>query len=316
MHHAHEPPADILMPAAIARSLPTPMAAMVLATLDEPQPAPEQSVLDLVVGYIPPYMCPPPYLALMARMPRLRWVQAQTAGVDSFWEHLPDGVTLANAAGVHDDSTAELGVALTLASLRHIDSFARDMTSGNWRPGRFQALADSRVAVVGFGGVGRAIATRLAGFACDVVGFARTARNSDGVPVRAISDLGSELDSFDVVILAVPLTPATRHLVDSSFLARMRPAALLVNVSRGPVVDTDALVAACASQRVRAALDVTDPEPLPAGHPLWRTPGVLVSPHVGGNTTAFPPRMQRLVIAQLNRISAGQPLASVVTRPQ
>ena len=114
------------------------------------------------------------------------------------------------------------------------------------------------------------------------------------------------------MILIVPLTPDTRGMVDAAFLARLHDGALLVNVARGPVVDTDALLAECASGRLRAALDVTDPEPLPAGHPLWRTPGVLISPHVGGNTSAFLPRARRLVAAQLGRWTDGQPLANVV----
>lgn len=116
----------------------------------------------------------------------------------------------------------------------------------------------------------------------------------------------------DVVVLIVPLDAATRGLVDAAFLARMRTGALLVNVSRGPVVDTNALLAECAAGRIRAALDVTDPEPLPSDHPLWRAPGVLISPHVGGNTSAFLPRARRLVAAQLRRLSAGEPLANIV----
>ena len=134
----------------------------------------------------------------------------------------------------------------------------------------------------------------------------------DGIDVRSIEELPGLLPDVDVVILIVPLTPDTRRMVDADFLARMPDGALLVNVSRGPVVDTDALLAECASGRLRAALDVTDPEPLPADHPLWRTPGVLISPHVGGNTSAFLPRAQRLVAVQLRRWADGEPLANVV----
>ena len=162
---------------------------------------------------------------------------------------------------------------------------------------------------MGFGSIGRAIARRLRGFECEVVAVARTAREVDGVPVHPVDALPELLPDADVVILIVPLTSATRGMVDAAFLARMRDGALLVNVARGPVVDTDALLAECASGRLRAALDVTDPEPLPADHPLWRTDGVLISPHVGGNTTAFLPRARRLVAEQVQRHRAGRATA-------
>ena len=142
--------------------------------------------------------------------------------------------------------------------------------------------------------------------------MARTARMVDGIDVRSIEELPPLLPDADVVILIVPLTSETRGMADAAFLARMRDGALLVNVSRGPVVDTDALLAECASGRLRAALDVTDPEPLPANHALWRTPGVLISPHVGGNTSAFLPRARRLVAEQLQRWADGEPLLNVI----
>ena len=236
----------------------------------------------------------------MGRMPNLRVVQTLTAGVDNVLAALPEGVTLCNAAGVHDASTAELAVGLTIASLRHLDDFARAMPEGRWLYDRHEALADKRVLIVGFGSIGRAIARRLDGFECEVTAVARTARTVDGIDVHARSrNCPACCPDADVVILIVPLTSETRRMVDADFLARMPDGALLVNVSRGPVVDTDALLAECASGRLRAALDVTDPEPLPADHPLWRTPGVLISPHVGGNTSAFLPRARRLVAAQL-----------------
>jgi phosphoglycerate dehydrogenase-like enzyme len=273
---------------------------------------PEPFCLPDVDVFVPPYTATADDLALMARMPSLRVVQTLTAGVDNVLAALPDGVTLCNAAGVHDASTAELAVGLTLASLRHLDEFARAMPDGRWLYDRYEALADKHVLIVGFGSIGRAIARRLDGFECTVSAVARTARSVDWVDVRSVDELPALLPAADVVILIVPLTPDTRGMVDAAFLARMHDGALLVNVSRGPVVDTDALLAECASGRLRAALDVTDPEPLPAEHPLWRTPGVLISPHVGGNTSAFLPRARRLVAAQLRRWAAGEPLVNVV----
>lgn len=261
-----------------------------------------------VVFYVPRYMGPPEDLALMAHMPNLRVVQLLTAGYDNALRYLPAGVTLCNAGGVHDASTAELGVGLILASQRGIDAYARAMPQGAWLHARRESLADRSVLIVGAGGVARALRDRLEPFEVSVTLIGRSARDS----VHASSDLLGLLPGADIVVLAVPLTDDTRGMVDIDFLARMRDGALLVNLARGSVVDTDALVAAVASGRIRAALDVTDPEPLPPGHPLWTLPGVLISPHVGGNSSAFLPRARRLVADQLRRFVTGQPLASVV----
>jgi phosphoglycerate dehydrogenase-like enzyme len=259
--------------------------------------------------YVLPYMFGSAPARLMSQMPSLRVVQTLTAGVDDVQPLVPDGVTLCNARGVHDASTAELAVTLTLASLRGIPDFVRDGLSGQWAGGRRDALADRTVLIVGYGSVGAAVERRLAGFECEVRRVARGAR--DGVePFEALPAM---LPQADVVVLTVPMTDETRGMVDAGFLARMRDGALLVNVSRGPVVRTDDLIAEVTSGRLRAALDVTDPEPLPQDHPLWSCPGVLVSPHVGGNTTAFIPRARRLVQDQIGRYVAGEPLANVIT---
>jgi phosphoglycerate dehydrogenase-like enzyme len=279
-------------------------------------PPPADDVLDRVTFYVPAYQGGARALEAMARMPRLQVVQSLWAGVDAVWPHLPAGASLHNAAGVHDASTAELAVALTLARLRGLDVFARAQERGEWSAQRLDALADRTVLVVGYGRIGQAIERRLAGFEVDVVRVARSARTlDDGRVVHAMSELPDLLPEVDVVILIVPQTPETVGLVDAAFLARMRPGALLVNVARGPVVVTDDLVAALRAGRVTAALDVTDPEPLPADHPLWSAPGVLISPHVGGNSSAFEPRAQRLVAGQLRRWRSGEPLDNAVARP-
>lgn len=279
-------------------------------------PGPSDDVLADVVFYVPPYLGGAEPLAAMARMPRLQVVQSLWAGVDAVWPHLPDGVALHNAAGVHDASTAELAVGLTLARLRGLDDFARNQATGTWAPSRNGAIADRRVLIVGYGRIGQAIERRLDGFEAEIVRVARTPRTlEDGREVRPLADLQQLLPTVDVVILIVPLTDETRGLVDGAFLARMKRGALIVNVARGPVVVTDDLVAALHDGQVMAALDVTDPEPLPADHPLWRAPGVLISPHVGGNSSAFEPRAQRLVAAQLTRWRAGEPLDNLAQRP-
>ncbi|MFC6237766.1 2-hydroxyacid dehydrogenase [Longivirga aurantiaca] len=282
----------------------------------EGEEAPSTDVLERVTFYVPQYLGGRSALEAMTRMPSLRTVQSLWAGVDAVWPFLPDGVALHNAAGVHDASTAELAVGLALARLRGLDEFARNQTTGSWLPRRNDAIADKRVLILGFGRIGQAIEQRLAGFECEVVRVARSARTlDDGRHVQAMSELPDLLPTVDVVILIVPATEETVGLVDSGFLALMRPGALLVNVARGPVVVTDDLVAALHDGRVRAALDVTDPEPLPADHPLWSAPGVLISPHIGGNSSAFEPRARRLVAAQIRRLRAGEPLDNLVARP-
>jgi phosphoglycerate dehydrogenase-like enzyme len=264
---------------------------------------------DRVELYVPDYTFHPRVVEVIPELPALRVVQTLTAGVDHVRPYIPAGVTLCNARGVHDASTAELAVALTLASLRGIPDFVRAQQEGRWEFRTYRSLADRTVLIVGYGSIGEAVERRLEGFECDVLRVARTAR--DGV--ADMSMLPDLLPAADVVILVVPETEETRGMVDEPFLAAMRDDALLVNVSRGAVVHTDALLAELRRGRLRAALDVTDPEPLPADHPLWTAPGVLVSPHVGGGTTAFPPRAYALVREQLKRFADGRPLANVVT---
>ena len=259
--------------------------------------------------FVPPYMGADHTLQVMEHMSSLKAVQTLTAGVDNVWAHLPSGVTLCNAKGVHDASTAELAVGLTIASLRKFPEFVRAQESGDWLYGRYDALADKTVLIVGFGSVGEALEQRLIPFEVTIMKVARTARAG----VSGFESLAQLLPKADVVVLTAPLTEQTRGLVDSEFISAMKEGALLVNVARGPVVNTEDLLAAVKTGRIRAALDVTDPEPLPADHELWRTPGVLISPHVGGNTTAFLPRAYRLVHAQLLRYVANEPLHNIMT---
>ncbi|MEU9862211.1 2-hydroxyacid dehydrogenase [Streptomyces sp. NPDC047971] len=252
----------------------------------------------------------------LAAMTSVRAVQTLSAGTDHVTPGLGSlrpGVELCNAKGVHEASTAELTLALILASLRGIPGFVRGQDAEEWRAGFYPALADKSVLIVGYGSIGAAIEDRLVPFECArVVRVARSARTTERGPVQPMSALPDLLPQADVVVLSTPLTPATRHLADAGFLARMRDGALLVNVARGPVVDTVALLKEVESGRITAGLDVTDPEPLPPGHPLWHAPGVLVSPHVGGSTSAFMPRAKRLIAGQLTRFAAGERLANVV----
>jgi len=266
-------------------------------------------LLESAQFFVPTYLGPVENLMLMSRMPNLAVCQLLTAGYEGALPHLPPGVTLCNAAGVHDASTAELAVGLMLASLRGIDRSARDMAAGTWDHRTLASLADRRILIIGAGGVGQAIRQRLEAFETSIVMMGRSGR--DGV--AAISELDVHLAWADIVVLAVPLDATTASLVDAAFLATMPDGALLVNVARGGVVDTAALLAETSSGRIVAALDVTDPEPLPADHPLWRSPGVLITPHVGGDSTAFVPRGRRLVERQLENWATGQPLINVIS---
>jgi phosphoglycerate dehydrogenase-like enzyme len=270
---------------------------------------------DEVRLVVPPYMGAGERIGALAHTPGVDVVQLLSAGYDDVLARLPEGVRLANAAGVHDASTAELAVALTLASLRGLPGFVEAQREGRWlSPGILPALADRRVLVLGYGLVGRAVVQRLLPFEVEVTAVASRAREGDDLvaTVHGVDELPQLLPRHDVVVVIVPLSEATRGLVDATFLAAMPDGALLVNVARGPVVDTEALLAETSSGRLLAALDVTDPEPLPQHHPLWTSPGVLISPHVGGATSAFRPRAMRLLREQLQAYAAGEPLRNVV----
>ena len=269
------------------------------------------------VAYVVPYMKRQPVKARpLQQMRNLRLIQTLTAGVDDMTANLASivpGVHLCNARGVHEASTAELALTLTLASLRGIPQFVRAQQEGHWQGGFHPALADKNVLVVGYGAIGAAIEDRLVPFeVARVVRVARSARTTERGPVHPLTDLPALLPEADVVILSTPLNETTHHLAGADFLARMKDGALLVNVARGAVVDTKALLAEVETGRITAALDVTDPEPLPREHPLWRAPGVLISPHVGGPTSAFLPRAKRLLVDQLTRFVNQEPLRNVI----
>jgi phosphoglycerate dehydrogenase-like enzyme len=245
-------------------------------------------------------------------LPAIAVVQTQTAGVDGIVELLPEGVLLANARGVHDDATAELALGLTIASLRGIDRAVRD--HGHWpgwreRGAEQRSLADSNVVVLGYGSIGRALAARLLACRAVVTAVAATARDDDLVG-RVVTAHDVDWADQHVVVVVLPLSDSTRHLVDATFLARLSDGCVVVNVGRGPLLDTAAVLAEAG--RLRFALDVTDPEPLPDDHPLWAAPGVLITPHVAGGTTAMLPRMAALLRDQLQRYVAGRPLRNLV----
>lgn len=248
--------------------------------------------------------------AFFAGLPRLRLVQLLSAGAERFAGRLPEGVVLCNARGAHTPSTAEWAVTATLAAQRGIPFFVREQEAGRWSSATHSSLVGARVLVVGAGDIGQTIGRMLAGFDVDLTYVARTAREG----IRSTAELPDLLPDADVVIVIVPVTEETIGLVDAGFLAAMRDGALLVNAARGVVVDTQALLAELTAGRLRAALDVTDPEPLPEGHPLWSAPGVLITPHVGGAVPDTNARAAAAVTDQLARVLDGRPLVNVVDR--
>ncbi|MCK6079670.1 2-hydroxyacid dehydrogenase [Microbacterium sp. EYE_5] len=291
----------------LAENLADTGAEVVVWKMDGPPP---RQVIDIVV---PPYMSAGEGLPLLADV-RTRLVQGQSIGYEGTEEKLPAGVVFANASTVHETSTAELALALTLAAQREFVRFVRAQTEGEWSPVRADSLADRRVLVLGYGGVGKAIAARLAPFEVEIIPVASTARDEDGVHVHAVGELEDLLPTAEIVITSLPGGESTRHIIDDAFLASLPDGALVVNVGRGSLVDTDALVDHVRRGRIRAALDVTEPEPLPADHPLWTLDGVLIAPHVGGATSAMFPRVERLIRRQIEHLQRGEEPENVVIR--
>jgi len=259
--------------------------------------------------YVPPFFPGVEAVTAMAQMPRLKVVQTLTAGFDRVRPHVPEGAVLCNARGVHDASTAEWVLAAILAAIRQFRYFAAEQAAGRWSYRSTDCLAGKTVLIIGYGSIGKAVERRLDGFDVQVVRVARSARPG----VSPVTDLPRLLHEADVVILVAPVTSETMGMANSSFLATMKDGALLVNAARGSLVVTADLVAEVSSGRLHAALDVTDPEPLPAGHPLWSLPNVLITPHVGASTPVSWQAAVSFVRAQAERYIAGQPLANVIT---
>ena len=249
-------------------------------------------------------------LEVAAHLDGLRFIQLFSAGVDSVVGRIPPGVALCDAAGVHDVGVSEWVIMAILGSYRHLAEHLASQLTGSWRaeslPG--EDLAGARVVVVGAGSIGAALEARLLAFGAEITRVARRERAG----VHALSELPALLPDTDVVVILLPLTAETRGVIDARLLGAMRPGALLVNASRGAVVDTEALTEAVLSGRIRAALDVTDPEPLPADHPLWSAPGVIITPHIAGDVRHEDQRAWQLVFEQVGRLARGEPLANVV----
>jgi phosphoglycerate dehydrogenase-like enzyme len=267
---------------------------------------------DEVEFVVLPFGTPRSRLPVFGKLPRLRVIQLMSAGADHVLAYVPPGVTLCTARGAHDPAVAEWIMAVILGQVRLLPRFMAAQQAGTWDPAVSEPLAGRTVLIVGYGSIGEAVERLLVPFGVTVERVARRARRVDQQDVAGVDDLPALLPRADIVILLVPVTPATTRLVDARFLGLMRDHALLVNAARGAIVDTGALLAELSSGRLLAALDVTDPEPLPAGHPLWSAPGLLLTPHVAGLSTDAIPRARDIVKDQLARYAAGEPLRNVV----
>ncbi len=258
-----------------------------------------------------------------------RVVQSFGAGIEGLLPLIPEGAVLCNARNLHNVPTAEWAVAAILASLKFLPMYARMQSEARWvrradadanyeaiyhardtsmLPVLCEELAGKTVLIVGYGAIGKAIEERLKAFDPIVMRVARSPREG----ISPVSELQSLLPKADVVVLITPLTPETHHLINAATIALMKQGALLVNAARGGVVDTGALVTALEQRRIRAALDVTDPEPLPESHPLWRAPGLLLTPHVAGSSPSYLKRVVEFAQAQLGRYMRREPLHNVI----
>lgn len=273
----------------------------------DPGPLPDLSRVDLIV---PIGRVRQPLLDALSAPGRLRVIQTLSAGVDWLVGRVPEGVMVCNARGVYDGPLAEWVVGAILAFQRGLVRARDAQARREWDSFEPDELAGRRVVILGFGSIGTAVAERMRPFGVEIVGVARTRR--DGV--LGLDDLDDVLPRAEVLVDLLPLTRETAGLLDARRLGLLPDGALLVNAGRGRTVETPALVAELERGRLQAALDVTDPEPLPAGHPLWTLPNVLISPHVAGDSSAATVRAFALAGDQVRRFAAGQPLINQVAR--
>ncbi|WP_130344657.1 2-hydroxyacid dehydrogenase [Herbihabitans rhizosphaerae] len=270
----------------------------------------ERELPDDAEVLVPPFLgYPDALLDRAAALPKLRLVHTLTAGAERWIGRVSDGVDLAVSRGAHGGSTSEWAMAVLLSIYRELREFDHDHRAGVWRHHQTDTLQGKRILVIGAGDLGRRMRRKLEAFDAEATLVGSTAR--DGV--HGVDELPALLGEHDAVVLMVPLTDGTRGMVDAAFLSSMRDGAVLVNAARGPVVHTDALLAELEAGRLRAALDVTDPEPLPDGHPLWTAPGLLLTPHVAGSVRGQRDRAYGIVAANLRRLVAGEILRNLVT---
>jgi phosphoglycerate dehydrogenase-like enzyme len=276
--------------------------------LPEPAPVPDLAEVDLIVPYA---QIRGPLLELLDRGGgRLRVIQTASAGVDWLIGHVPEHVVVCNARGVYDAPLAEWVVGAILAMQRGLVQSRDAQARHEWDAIEPPELSGRRVVIVGLGSIGAAIADRLRPFGVEITGVGRTAREG----IRGLAELDDLLLDAEILVDILPLTSETRGLLDARRLGLLPDGALVVNAGRGRTIDTSALVEELRTGRLRAALDVTDPEPLPADHPLWELPNVLITPHMAGDSPGSTIRALALVGDQIRRFAAGEPLINEVSR--
>lgn len=277
---------------------------------DDPEDAPPADVL------VTERPSNPELRSRVSRIKGLKHVHLLSLGYEWVLEHLPEKVSLTNSKGAVEDATAEHCLALILASLRQLPQVGEQQRERHWTRTWTSSLHGSQVLLLGAGGVGSEIHSRLAPFKpAELTVFARTERvHEQGFRIHSLDQLWDFLPLADVVIVALPHTQETERLIDARSLSAMKYGSLLVNVGRGPIVDTDALLAELQTGRLHAALDVTDPEPLPADHPLWSAPNCIITPHMAGDTQMFLDLVSRLAVEQVQALAAGESIAELQVR--
>lgn len=268
--------------------------------------SPEQ--LAQISIYVPRYMAGVKALSYMEKMPNLQLLQLLMAGYDDAIAFMKNGQKLCNARGVHDFSTSELAISMILAHFKNHAEFARHQTQGSWHHKTAGSLYAKRIAIVGAGSIGSKLAAMLTIFETQVDLFASYAREN----IKSMDELSSNAHLYDCIVLVVPLTDKTRNLIDKKILGSMKDGSLIVNVARGPVINTQDLMDELSKGRICAALDVTDPEPLPTNHPLWSMPNCQIIPHVGGDSEAFEPQARKYLEQQFAEIAQGLPLRNEI----
>jgi phosphoglycerate dehydrogenase-like enzyme len=276
-----------------------------LGLIDDHGPVPEEALAAEFL--VPPYEAPDLQRSL-SQMSQLRVVQAISAGVEWLLPLVPEEVTLCNARGLRDAAVAEWVIAVLLATWKRLPELLEQQVERRWRHRLLPELGGSSVLIVGYGSIGSAVEARLSGFGVQIKRVARQPRAG----VHSVEDLAELLPWADIVVVVAPQTSDTVGLIDAAAIEHMKHGAVLINAGRGPVVDSEALASALHRGRIRAALDVTEPEPLPPSSPLWSAPGTLITPHLAGDSEEAEQRIYRFIGDQIRRYVGGEPLINVV----
>jgi phosphoglycerate dehydrogenase-like enzyme len=270
----------------------------------------ESSDNSIIEFYVPTYMGGRKSFEYVHSMSNLKVFQLPNAGYDDALEFLQPNMVICNARGVHDASTAELAIGLAISARRGFADFMVAQQQGTWLHSRYHSFNDSNIAIIGNGSIGQTLKKYLQPYDVKITMYSRS--GSEGS--LKISELDKNISEYDIIFLILPLTDESKNLFDERQLFAMKEGATLVNVARGPIVNTDALIKILNEGRITAGIDVTDPEPLPSEHPLWKAKNLIITPHVGGDSRAFEPRGKKLVEDQLLRISQNEKLINVVAR--